>query len=344
MPGLYVSCIDEPVPAIGIAIYAGIILILVHGAAVLPLIVLFILTSLSGSLLFPSFNALVVDVTSPEDRMRAYSIFRILSNSGWAIGPIAGSFLFDHGIVWIFSLVLFTLVVQLLIIIFLIKDRRIRSQSARAGLRAHFSELIVFDRMLMIFSVGTFLLMILTSQFSVTLPTYAVARTHVLSDQLGYIYAINGLVVVLGQFPSTVAVRRLKDESVVMLGAAFYMLGFFLIAFSYSLLQLMGDMVLITIGENLTAPGMNSMVSKLAPEDRVGRYMAFNGIANSAGRAMGPTAGSILLFIFAFDGIKVWSSLDMFGLMSILIMAYLLISGKRGGWKGARASTATFRR
>ncbi len=312
--------------SVGIVIYAGIVMLLARGAGPLPLVALFILTSLSGALVFPSANALVVDLTLPQDRRRAYSIFRVMTNTGWAVGPIAGSLIFSYGIIWIFFLVMVTLIAQLFIIFFLVRDRISHSVRASGGMRSRFSSIIVFDRTLAIFSAGTFLLMVLTSQFSVTLPTYAVARTAVLPNQLGYIYAVNGLVVVFGQFPVTAAVSRFREESVLMLGAAFYALGYSLVAFSGSLLQLMADMVLITIGENLTTPSMNSMVSKLAPGDRVGRYMAFNGMANSAGRAAGPTVGSLLLFIYAFNGPLVWSSLDLFGLLSIAIMVYLRIS------------------
>ncbi len=329
---------------IGIAIYAGIVLLLIHGTGILPLVVLFVLSSISGSLIFPSFNALIVDITLPGNRMNAFSLFRILTNSGWAIGPIAGSVLFNYGVVWIFFLVMLTLIAQFCIIYFLIRDRRAHTRKTTAGIRARFSDLIVFDRTLLIFSAGTFLLFVLSSQFSVTLPTYAVVRTSILSNQLGYIFAVNGLVVVFGQYPITTAVRRLREETVVMLGTAFYMVGFTLVAFSGNLLQLMADMVLITIGENLTSPGINSMVSRLSPEDRVGRYMAFNGMANSAGRATGPTVGSIFLFIFSFNGIEVWSSLDLFGLFSLIILAYLLISGKRGSSSNANGTIPAFHR
>ncbi len=319
--------------SIGIVIYAGMTLLLAHGTAVLPLIVLFILTSLSGSLIMPASNALVVDLTAPEERTRAYSIFRILSNVGWAVGPLVGSILFNYGVMWIFLLVVLTLIFQFSIIYFFVTDRRANSRKTAGGIRSRFSGMIVFDRTLAIFSAGTFLLMVLSSQFSVTLPAYLVTKASVLSNQLGYIYTVNGVVVVLGQFPMTAAVRRFKDESVVLLGTLFYILGYFLVAFSNGIFQLMLDMVLITTGENLTTPGINSMVSKLSPGDRVGRYMAFNGVANSSGRVMGTTAGSILLFIFSYNGIMVWSVLDMFGLFSMLIMIYLGITRKRGDWQ-----------
>lgn len=308
--------------ASGIVIYTSIVILLLDRVGVVPIIALFILTSISGSIIFPAANAYVADVTSPAQRSRAYSIYRILANTGWAVGPLTGSQLFRFGIVWIFILVDVTLILQFTVLYILVSDRKSPSGKG-TGIRERFAMLLVFDSQLLLFSGATFLLMILVSQFSVTLPSFAITRGSIATYQLGYIYAVNGLVVVFGQFPVTSLVRDIREMNVVIFGALFYMLGYFLLSFSGSLLQLMFDMVVITIGENLTTPSINAIVSRLAPSDKVGRYMAFNGMANSAGRAMGPTVGSILLFVFAYDGLKVWSFLDMFGALSILLMLVL---------------------
>jgi DHA1 family multidrug resistance protein B-like MFS transporter len=308
--------------ASGIAIYSSIVMLLLERAGILPIVVLFILTSLSGSVIFPAANAYVADVTAPAQRSRAYSIYRILANTGWAIGPLTGSQLFQFGIVWVFVLVDVSVILQFAVLYLLVRERRAPAGKG-AGIRERFAMLLVYDPSLMLFSGATFLLMILVSQFSVTLPAFAVSRGTIAAYQLGYIYAVNGLVVVFGQFPVTSLVRNFRETNVVIFGALFYMLGYFLLSFSTSLLQLMFDMAVITIGENLTTPSINAIVSRLAPSDRVGRYMAFNGMANSAGRALGPTVGSVLLFVFAYDGLKVWSSLDMFGALSILLVLAL---------------------
>lgn len=316
--------------ASGIAIYTSIITLLFSGAPALPIVVLFILTSVSGSIIFPAANAYVADVTLPFERTRAYSIYRILANTGWAAGPLMGSILFRYGIVWIFVLVDMTLLLQFSTLYLLVRekrDTRVRVNRME-GIRERFSMLLVYDSSLLIFSAGTFLLMMLVSQFSVTLPEYVVVKGAISADQLGYIYAVNGLVVMLGQFPTTSLVRRMRETDVVIIGTLFYMLGYFLVAFSSGLIPLMADMAIITTGENLTTPSMNSIVSKLAPQDRVGRYMAFNGMANSAGRAMGPTVGSLLLFLFSYNGFRVWSFMDVFGIASIILI--LTLQRKRG--------------
>ena len=90
---------------------------------VLIIMVLFVLTSFGGALVFPSANALIADVTSAGDRMNGYVIYRIISNLGWAIGPLTGSLIFNFGILWIFLLVAFSSMLQGIVVLFFVKDR-----------------------------------------------------------------------------------------------------------------------------------------------------------------------------------------------------------------------------
>ena len=102
-------------------------------------------------------------------------------------------------------------------------------------------------------------------------------------------------------------------------GSIAYSLGYFLVSFSGNLPYLMFDMVIITIGENLISPVMNSIVSKIAPDDKVARYLGFMGMVNSSGRALGPSVGAFFLSVYAFRGLYVWSSVDLFGAFSIMV-------------------------
>jgi MFS family permease len=105
-----------------------------------------------------------------------------------------------------------------------------------------------------------------------------------------------------------------------MVGSLFYSIGYVLVGFSGTLIDLMLDMVLITVGENLTSPGMNSVVSKIAPSGKTGIYMGFLGMVNSTGRALGPSLGSVFLFVYAYNGPEVWLSLCSFGLVAIMAL------------------------
>ncbi len=303
----------------GFFIYLIISILVLTGAGFLIITGVFILSSISGALVFPSASALVADVTTINQRNSAYSIYRIMSNVGWAIGPITGGYIAGISVGYIFMLMSVTNVLQLVLILRVLADR---GRDASASRVRGYS----IDKRILLFAAGTFFVTLVASQFSVTLPVYSTKIVGILEQQLGYIYAVNGLVVVLGQYPMTWMTRRLNVVNVMILGSLFYSLGYFLVAFSTSLYGLMLDMVFITVGENLTTPGMNTVVSRIAPEGKTGRYMGFLSVANSGGRAVGPSIGAFLMFFFAYNGLEVWGSIASLGIISISILAVFYLS------------------
>lgn len=305
---------------LGVLIYMGIIITLLLSSNVTVLVVLFIATAFSGGFLFPAATSAVADITTGVQREQGYAIYRVMANIGWAVGPLIGSQIFDSGIIWIFGVVEITLLIQFALITFLLRETRdiVKEEVPH---RRGFADFIVFDVALLVFSAGTFLLMILTSQFSVTIPLFATVKVGLASKPIGYIFAVNGLVVVAGQFPITSLVRRMRREiDGVLIGIACYLVGYLLVGLSSNLIELMFDMVIITIGENFTTPTISSIISRIASGDKLGRYMAFNGIARSVGRATGPAVGAFILYIPFISNIGIWLALDMFGIVSLAIM------------------------
>ncbi|GGM66921.1 MFS transporter [Thermogymnomonas acidicola] len=298
----------------GVLIYAAIFADLIGPRQAASIVALFILSAISGALVFPSASALVADVTTEDERTDGYVIYRIMSNLGWAIGPIAGGVLYEYHFSLIFMMVSVTSLMQFLTIVFFVRNVKARQNTAKKR-----SGYLVFDRYLLTFSLGTFFLTIVTSQFSVTLPVYSSVYEGITGLRLGLVYAVNGTVVVLGQMPITSLMKRFDDVTTMMAGAAAYALGYLLVGFSGSFYQLMLDMAIITVGEDMTSPIMNTIVSRIAPPDRVGRYMGFLGMMNSTGRALGPSVGSFLLFIFSFERPLVWVGVDIFALTSVLL-------------------------
>lgn len=305
--------------SLGVLLYMSIIAALLFNGPVLVIAILFISTSMSGGFLRPAATSAVADVTAGEEREQGYAIYRILANIGWAVGPLIGSQIYNAGIVWIFAVVELTSVIQLGMILTLLKESIRTKAPARRGKRA-LSDFVVVDYALFAFSASTLLLMILTSQFSVTLPLFASLKAGVSSNLIGYIFGVNGLVVVAGQFPVIAVVRRMREIDGIIIGMLLYLIGYLYVGFSTSLSALMLDMVIITIGENFTTPTISTIVSRMAPPGKVGRYMAFTGMANSSGRALGPAVGSFLLYLLFSSSAAIWLSLDAFGIAALAIM------------------------
>jgi len=309
---------------ISFLLFSSLSFIIQDRSLVVPVVILFILTSIGGAFVFPSASALVSDVTDEKERVNGFVVYRILSNLGWAVGPLTGSLIIVYGIHWIFILVSACSIMQGIIVAIFIRGRNRPAGSQITKEKRKFG-LMAFDRLLLLFSFGTFFLTMVASQFSVTLPLYAGIFMNIPSSSIGYIYAVNGALVVIGQYPITNALKRFSDMVPMVLGTVFYSLGYLSVAFAGNLYGLMVSMAIITVGENMTSPVMNSVVSKIAPEDKVARFMGFLGMVNSTGRALGPSIGAFLISAFLKDGVFVWLTVDVFGAMAVMI--FLIFSG-----------------
>jgi MFS family permease len=304
--------------AIGFISYFLVYVLFETGATPLEISLMFLLSSVSGALVFPASSAVVADTTSTEMRRSAFGIYRIFTNLGWAVGPIIGSVVYGYGVGYIFLFSSISSILQFLTVLLLMTDMKMRFVDANRG-----KGFISFDRNLAIFSTGTLFLTVLTSQFNVTFPTYANIAGGVPAAYIGYIYAVNGTVVVLGQLPMNIIFRKISDLKAMQIGAIVYAAGYFLSALSHGVLDFMGVMVIITIGENFTSPGINSIVTKIAPPDKIGRYNGFNSMMNAMARGLGPSVGSFFLYEYSYNGIKTWISLDMFAIFAIMLFLAL---------------------
>lgn len=307
---------------LGFSLYLSLSLMLIFRVPIIFIIIVFIISATSGALIFPAASALVADYTDDSERMKGYVIYRILSNLGWAIGPLIGSFLFNSGLYVIFLFVALSSLVQMFVVLFTVRDRKENAYEKKQGERFN---LLVLDKYLIVFGMATFLITIVASQFSVTFPVYASLKIGIPEADLGYIYAVNGTVVVVGQYPMIMGLRKFPDIFIIIMGALLYSIGYLIVSVSHNLFGLMFDMVIITMGENLTSPMINTVVSKIATKGKMARYMGFIGMINSTGRALGPSIGSTFLYIFSYNGLKVWSAVDIFGLGSIAI--FMVFSG-----------------
>jgi len=305
--------------SMGIIVYLSLIISVTYSLPLYAVVSLFLLTTLSGSFIFPAASALISDVTVPKERRSGYSYYRILTNVGWAVGPVLGSYLYVSGMAYLFLANVIALSAGIAVVAQIVEKRGHRYTRNNYGTKAR----APLSSKLYFFSLGIFALTLLTGQFSVTLPVYAVRAAGIQAGELGYVFLVNGVVVLALQLPVIRAISRLGELSAMMAGTAVYMLGYFLVGITSGLYLLMFDMFIITIGEDITSPTMNSYVSRIAPEGSTGRYFGINGMASSAGRALAPVAGSLLLYAGHFNGMVVWGSMDIFGLSSILVMLYM---------------------
>jgi MFS family permease len=254
---------------------------------------LFLMNRFLGAVFIPSNEALVADLTEPEERIEAYGMMRIGANLGWALGPAVGGILAMQSYA---SLFLLTAVTSLLSAAILVRGV---TEPKKSGPRESVSlRPLLHDRRLLGFNANYLAIFIVMGQLVVTLAVYATGVVGITEAELGVLFSVNGLLVVLFQLSATRLIKRAGELRISVVGAILYGLGYLSIGYAPSFYWLLGSMVIITAGEILVSPASLSLISRLAPENLRGSYLGSLSMVRTAGWSLGPLLGGFLLDLY----------------------------------------------
>lgn len=283
----------------------------------------YIMGSMSGSLTYSPYYSLITKSSSKEDMKRTFGIFRVIFNTGFIIGPIAASLVSRFNFSDIFLFASLFRFLELFVIIIAVKAplKHLREIPYNNGCAGKIKGSVSFiSRKLLYFSLSVMFLAIIATQIQTTLPLFAFRSGGINIPDYGYIYAINGVVVVAGQFLINRIFSKIDDIASMIIGTLFYMASFIIAGFSSTFFSIAVLMLLISIGEDITAPLEDAIIGSFAPFKRVGLYISIKSSFWNAGSALGPTVGSILVFLLPGGPFLSWSIMDVFGVVSILML------------------------
>jgi len=269
-------------------------------------------------------NALMTDVSSESRRMGVFSLLRIFGNVGFAIAPALGGLLAsDFGIPIVFLVASITLLVGgLLLTLFLEETRHEDGRTAARPLR---------ERAYLPFHDPTFLglgvlgigLTLAAGQFGTALTLFSVGVRHFSYEEVGWLYSLNGVIVVTLQMPISWGIRRRHlvwmAVGTLCYGAAFLL--FYAGTFYAVFLVAMG---VLTIGENLVSPLQNTLIAALASEDRRGSYFGAYAAVTNGANIFAPSLGTVLLG--TGDPLALWGTFA--ALTAVVAAGYLLIRSR----------------
>lgn len=237
-------------------------------------------------------DAMIADLIEEDKRARAYALLRMVGNAGVAFGPAVGGFLAATSYLLSFGTAAATSTVVLLLTIFLIKETKPEVAEAErvhrpGGGYGHILRHFYF----MAFCGASILLWMAYIPFMQFLPVYMKEGFGILESGFGLIMTVNGLMVVLFQFAVTRVTEKYPDTYVMAAGAFFTGAGALGTALSNNFWLFLLAMIVLTIGELIWAPTAITLVSKVAPIDMRGRYMAVYGVVNGIAWGIGPVLG-----------------------------------------------------
>ena len=274
----------------------------------------FVLVRLFGAMVRPGLAAMVADVVEPERRVEAYALFRIGQNAGWAIGPAIGGAVVATSFASVFLLTTAASLVGLLLMVFFTSESIRTFETSQFSIRRVLD--VARDSRFLVFCAWCVVLYIVMGQFASTFAVFSTDAVGISEGLLGWIFTINGVVVVLFQWPAARLAERIGIRRGLVLGCLLYAIGYFSVAFAHSFAFLALSMVIITWGEVTFSPTSMAAVANMAPAARVGRYMGFFGLTEALGWSLGPTLGGVLFDRLVGTPTVMWGIIAALGLIA----------------------------
>jgi len=301
---------------VSIFLYSGLAILIGVSAPVWAITVAYIAGRSMLTITRPVISAMVADFTAKEKLTEAYGILRIGANIGWAAGPAIGGYLatfLPYG--WLFGVPVLTCAIVSLIVFFFVHESS-HGTGRRVGVRSILPP--AGDRAFLVFTMVSLLLFIVMGQMASTLSIFAVDRVGFSTAQYGLLLTLNGLIVILFQYPVTLALKRVAKFRALIVGSLLYALGYLSFGWITQFGWALGAMAIITAGEIIHSPVTLSVIGELSPQDQRGRYMGLFGLSETIGMSMGPLVGGLLLDAFPSDMRLVWAPIASIALIAAI--------------------------
>ncbi len=243
----------------------------------------------------PANSTAIAFYSKEENRTRSYALNRLAINLGWAVGSGLGGFIAHINYELLFWVDGCTNIVAALVMWLFLKpvDYKPSLQKNNTGPVARSA---YQDKTYLLFVLITMLFASCFFQLFTNLPVYFKKDLHFSEPFIGFLMAINGIIIALVEM---VLVYKLdgKRRSMVYISV-----GVFIVGLSFLLLNITGHavtiacsmIIMITFGEILSMPFMNSYwISRTQTYNR-GQYAALYTMAWSAAQTLGPLGGAQL--------------------------------------------------
>ncbi len=285
----------------------GILFLVLGQMKTYPLICLFtFLLSFVNEAFRPANSTAIAFYSKPGNRTRSYSLNRLAINLGWALGSALGGLLADINYEILFWVDGFTNISAAILMWAILKPTSYKKEKeehpqvpAKSAYR---------DRTYLAFIVITMVFAMCFFQMFTNLPVFFKNNFHFSKPYIGALMAVNGIIIAMVEM---VLVYRLEAKKnftvyivwgVALVGVSLLLLNIPGPASGTDMLMTMGLLMiaLITFGEILSMPFMNTYWISRSQDSNRGQYAALYTMAWSAAQCLGPLLGAQIAERFGF--------------------------------------------
>lgn len=306
----------------------------------------FILIQFSTGAATPVYQALIIDISSPNERKTIYTYAYWVRNIGIALGSMIGAFLFFSHLFYLFLGVAIASLCSVLITLFFIKETYVplsvlKKQEVHSTvhvLRTYTK--ILSHRFFTVFSIASLLIVSVEEQ----LTNYIGVRlAKEISDPvpltpffpfnvdgvnlLGILKTENTILIVALTFLVSYMIRKWKDKNSLLLGLLLFFVGYTVISISTNPSTLLIAMFIASIGEVMHIPVKQAMLSTIVPDHARSTYMAVYTVAVILGVS---TAGIFMIISNWLSPIILTAVIAIMGVVSITLFFQLTLTETTG--------------
>jgi predicted MFS family arabinose efflux permease len=276
------------------------------------------LLSLVNEAFRPANSTAIAHYSKDENRTRSYSLNRLAINLGWAVGGAIGGILASinyHLLFWVDGV---TNIAAALLLRYFLSDSGAHAIATAKHIVKEPAGSAYRDKVYLKFIVCTILFASCFFQLFTTLPVFYKRTLHMPEYMIGLLMAMNGLFITCFEMVLVFKMEGRRENlyyifyGVALVGISFILLDILPLTLALAFIF----MFVVTIGEILAMPFMNSFwISRTAMANR-GQYAGLYTIAWSTAQVIGPTGGSQVAEYFGFR--TLWWIIGGVGLISAL--------------------------
>ncbi len=271
----------------------------------------------------PANSVAITRYAKPGNITRAFSLNRMAVNLGFSIGPALGGILAAISYNFLFYCNATAALLAGLTYIAYFRNKNYRNEKPKT--RDHVKKEVspYKDSVFMAFCLVTLAFSVCFFQFVNTLPIFYQKNAHLNQQEIGYLLAYSGLVIVLLEMLFVqIAERKFSLRFTLFIGTLLCGASFLMLAFDVAVLVLVFSMTILCIGEIWTLPFMATVTAMRSGDQNKGAYMGLLGIAFSISFIITPLLGTQIAETFGFQ--ILWISTAIAMILSALAYYFLI--------------------
>jgi predicted MFS family arabinose efflux permease len=271
----------------------------------------------------PALFVSVAAYCKPENRTRAVTLIRLAINLGFSLGPaIGGAIIYSMsygGLFWIDGI---TCIIASIILLIVLNERKAANKIPEENKSEKGSP--YKDKAYLVFLAALLLIGFTFLQYFSTIPLYYHDVHKLTEKEIGWLMALNGFLIFVLEMPlvNYFENERFSKFKILVISTLMFALSFFIFNMSAWIGVLVIGMTLMTVGEMLNFPFLNSFAMKRAEKhNNQGDYMALFTMSFSVAHIFAHNSGMHLIDSFGYE--VTWYIMGSLLLISVLFLIWL---------------------